>query len=122
MKTMFSRQFALTASLIILSVLLLGLAFRVFVGRYAAGTARRTLDHNADVIADLAAAYDSTDALSASWDVRINLSFASTVADTNAVICDEAGTVIICSCSTVFCDHLGKQLDAVFGDRVLEEG
>ena len=122
MKTMFSRQFALTASLIILSVLLLGLAFRVFIGRYAAGTARQTLEHNADVITDLAAAYDSTDALGASWDVRINLSFASTVADTNAVICDSTGTVIVCSCSTVLCEHMGKQLEADLVRRVMEEG
>ena len=111
MKTMFSRQFALTASLIILSVVLMGLAFRVFIGRYAADMAQKTLDHNADVISELAAAYDSTDALNASWDVRINLSFASTVADTNAVICDGSGTVIVCSCSTLSCEHLGKQLE-----------
>ena len=121
MKTMFSRQFALTASLIILSVLLLGLAFRVYIGQYASGMARKTLDHNADVIADLAAAYDSTDALSNSWDVRINLSFASTVSDTNAVICDGSGTVIVCSCSSLACEHLGKQLDADFVHRVSEE-
>ena len=122
MKTMFSRQFALTASLIILSVVLMGLAFRVFIGRYAADMAQKTLDHNADVISELAAAYDSTDALNASWDVRINLSFASTVADTNAVICDGSGTVIVCSCSTLSCEHLGKQLDSAFVQRVIHEG
>ena len=122
MKTMFSRQFALTASLIILSVALLGLAFRVYIGRYAAGIARQTLEHNADVISDLAAAYDSAEELSASWDVRINLSFASTVADTNAVICDESGRVILCSCSTLACEHMGKQLDGAFVNRVNEEG
>ena len=119
---MFSRQFALTASLIILSVVLMGLAFRVFIGRYAADMAQKTLHHNADVISELAAAYDSTDALNASWDVRINLSFASTVADTNAVICDGSGTVIVCSCSTLSCEHLGKQLDSAFVQRVIHEG
>ncbi len=122
MRTMFSRQFALTASLIILSVALLGLAFRVYISRYAIGMARQTLDHNAEVITDLAAAYDSSDNLSASWDVRINLSFASTVADTNAVICDESGTVILCSCSSLTCEHMGKQLDSDFVARVAETG
>ncbi len=122
MKTMFVRQFALTACLIMLSVAALGLAFRVFIGSYAAEQAERTLRHNADVVTGLAAAYDSAETLGASWDVRINLSFASEVADTDAVICDPQGRVMLCSCSTPNCEHLGLQLDPEFAQQVLENG
>ena len=122
MKTMFSRQFALTACLIMLSVAALGVAFRVFIGNYAAEQAEKTLRHNADVVSGLAAAYDSAETLGASWDVRINLSFASEVADTDAVICDPQGRVMLCSCNTLYCQHLGMQLEPDFVQRVLEDG
>lgn len=122
MKTMFSRQFALTACLIMLSVAALGLAFRVFIGSYAAEQAERTLQHNADVVTGLASAYDSAETLGASWDVRINLSFASEVADTDAVICDLQGRVMLCSCDTLYCEHLGLQLEPEFVQQVLETG
>ena len=122
MKTMFSRQFALTASLILVCMLALGMAFRAFMGRYAANQAQKTLSHNADAVTDLAAAFDSSESLSSNWDVRINLSFASTVADTNAVICSEDGRVIVCSCSSLSCEHLGKQLDEAFVAQVFAEG
>ena len=122
MKTMFSRQFALTASLIMLSVVALGLAFRLFIGNYTAEQARKTLMHNAEVVTGLAAAYDSAETLGASWDVRINLSFASEVADTDAVICDPQGRVMLCSCSTLYCEHLGLQIEPIFVQQVLESG
>lgn len=122
MKTMFSRQFALTASLILLSVVTLGLAFRIFVGNYAASQAKKTLTHNAQAVVDLASTYDNAEALAGSWDVRINLSFASEVADTDAVICNADGKVILCSCDSLYCEHLGLQLDRNFVKRVLERG
>lgn len=122
MKTMFSRQFALTASLILLSVAALGLAFRIFVGNYAAAQAKKTLTHNAQAVVELAAAYDSSEQLATSWDVRINLSFASEVADTDAVICNADGRVILCSCENLYCQHLGLQLDRNFVEMVLENG
>ena len=50
MKTMFSRQFALTAGLILVCMLVLGLAFRAFMGRYAASQAQQTLSHNAEAV------------------------------------------------------------------------
>lgn len=122
MKTMFSRQFALTASLIVLSVFTLGIAFRIFVGNYAATQAKKTLTHNAQAIVEIATAYANADELATSWDVRINLSFASDVADTDAVVCDADGRVILCSCENLSCEHLGLQLDRNFVDRVLRDG
>ncbi len=122
MKTMFSRQFALTASLIILSVLLLGLAFRGFTGSFAASQARNNLRKNADALCNLCAAYGSAQELGASWDVRINLSFASDVSGADTVICDETGRVILCSCSPLGCQHLGLRLDENYVSFVLENG
>ena len=121
MKTMFSRQFALTAGLILVCMLVLGLAFRVYMERYADSVARQTLSHNADAVTELAAAFDSSEALSKNWDVRVNLSFASTVADTDAVILSEDGRVIMCSCSSPSCEHVGKQVDKGFVAQVFAE-
>ena len=122
MKTMFSRQFALTAGLILVCMLTMGLAFRAFMGRYAASQAQQTLSHNAEAVAELAAAFDSSDSLSSNWDVRVNLSFASDVADTDAVILREDGRVILCSCSSPSCEHMNKQVDEGFVQQVFAEG
>lgn len=122
MKTMFSRQFALTAGLILVCMLALGLAFRAFMGRYAASQAQQTLSHNAEAVTELAAAFDSSDSLSSNWDVRVNLSFASAVADTDAVILREDGRVIMCSCTSPSCEHMNKQVDPGFVEQVFAEG
>ena len=122
MKTMFSRQFALTAALLLSCLVVLGLALRIFLGSYTTAQTKNTLSSNAEAVADLASSFDSAMQVSVSWDVRINLSFASQVADTEAMICDESGYVILCSCSPLYCEHIGMQVDPAFIANVLENG
>ena len=122
MKTTFSRQFSLTAGLILLSVLLLGVSFRVFLSSYVVREKQSTLYNNAVAVADLAAAYDSSGELSGNWNFRISLSFASEVADADAVVCDETGTVILCSRDSLYCEHLGLRIDQNYVDRVIANG
>ena len=122
MKTTFSRQFALTAGLILLSVLLLGVSFRVFLSSYVVRETQASLQSNAAAVSNLASAYDSSGELSSNWNFRISLSFAAQVADADAVVCDETGRVILCSQDTLYCEHIGLQIDQDYVDRVIANG
>ena len=122
MKTTFTRLFGLIAGLVLLCVLFLGAGFRALVSNYLVGAARESLSTNAQAVAELASAYDTTGQLEDNWDFRMSLSFASLVAETDAVVCDENGQVILCSCEDIACPHLGTQLDASLTAAVLLGG
>ncbi|MGO5113999.1 sensor histidine kinase [Candidatus Avoscillospira sp. LCP25S3_F1] len=122
MKTTFARLFGLIAGLVLLCVLFLGAGFRALLSNYLISAARESLSNNAQAVAELASAYDTTGQLEDNWDFRISLSFASHVAENDAVICDENGRVILCSCEDIACPHLGTQLDPGLTAAVLLGG
>ena len=86
MKTTFARLFGLIAGLVLLCVLFLGAGFRALLSNYLISAARESLSNNAQAVAELASAYDTTGQLEDNWDFRMSLSFASQVAETDAVI------------------------------------
>ena len=122
MKTMFGRQFLLTAACILCSILILGASFRVFIQRYVQSESQKSLYQSAEAVAELASAYESIGDLENNWEFHINLSFAAEAAGTDTVICDETGVVILCSCSEFRCEHLGLQVPQAFVDQVIQEG
>lgn len=123
MKTTFSRLFSTTALIILFAVTMLGLSFRAMVKGYLAQEKEDSLQANATAVAQLAASYSqSTVSFDNSMAFRVNLSFSSQVSGTDAVICDENGTVVLCSCSELFCEHLGQQVDADYLQQLLERG
>ena len=122
MKTTFGRLFGLIAGLVLLCVLFLGAGFRALLSNYLISASREFLSNNAQAVADLASAYDTTGQLEDNWDFRMSLSFASLVAENDAVICDENGQVILCSCEAIACPHLGTQLDPGLTAAVLLGG
>lgn len=122
MKTMFGRQFLLTAACILCSILILGASFRVFIQKYVQSESQKSLYQSAEAVAELASAYESIGDLENNWEFHINLSFAAEAAGTDTVICDETGVVILCSCSEFRCEHLGLQVPQTFVDQVIQEG
>lgn len=123
MKTTFSRLFTTTALIILFAVTLLGLSFRAMVKSYLAQEKEDSLQANATAVAGLAASYSqSTVTLDNSMAFRVNLSFSSQVSGTDAVICDENGIVVLCSCSDLFCEHVGRQVDADYLQQALQRG
>ena len=67
---------------------------------------------DAQAVASLAEAYDSTGELEENWDFRLSLSLFSDVGEAEAQVCDENGFVVLCSCDEFNCEHLGRQIDA----------
>jgi len=122
MKTVFGRMFSLTMALILISCLLLGLTFRIELRRYLMDERMDTLLNNADSIANLAAAYNTTGELENNWDFQIGLSVAADVTSSEALICDEDGTVVLCSSNEMRYSYLGRSVSEDVIRKTSEEG
>ena len=112
MKTTFSRQFALIAALLLVCMIFTGVSFRFLMLGYLKADKKETLSADAAAVASLAEAYDSTGELEENWDFRLSLSLFSDVGEAEALVCDENGFVVLCSCDEFNCEHIGQQVDA----------
>ena len=112
MKTTFSRQFALIAALLLVCMIFTGVSFRFLMLGYLKNDKKETLSADAAAVASLAEAYDSTGELEENWDFRLSLSLFSDVGEAEALVCDENGFVVLCSCDEFNCEHIGQQVDA----------
>ena len=121
MKTTFSRTFSMTASILLLALLVLGASFQALVKDYLTKSTMSDLQKDAGVIADLAAAYSMEGSLT-SRDFLLNLDVASQVSDADAVICDSWGMVVLCSDALMGCEHQGLVVNGDYLRKVLENG
>ena len=123
MKSMFSRLFSVTAVIIVVAVVGLGLSFRAMVSNYLAGERETALLANAQVVSELAATYTglySDGYSSAAMAFHMNLSFAAQVSGSDALVCTTDGQVMFCSCPELVCAHIGLQLDSSFVQQALQ--
>ncbi len=114
MKTTFSRQLAMITALLLVCLLITGVSFRFLMLASVETEKRKTLSNDAAALSELAKAYDSAGELQNNWDFRISLSMFSAVADSEALVCDMDGTVLLCSCDSITCERLGKTVEADF--------
>jgi len=122
MRTMFGRVFSLTAALLLVSCLLLGLTYRMFFGTYMFREERDSLQNSARTVAEMAAAYDTAGELEHNWDFRIGLSVAADATESKALIYDETGEVILCSCDDIQCELLALQVPPEVMRQAAEQG
>ncbi len=121
MKTAFSRTFSSAATILLLAVLLLGASFRFLVRNYLTENTISNLQQDADVICNLAAAYSLEGSLS-NRDFLLNLDVAAQVSNSDAVICNARGEVILCSDALFGCEHQGMDLDKDYLNKVIQNG
>lgn len=123
MKTTFSRLFAMSAALILICLLLLGITFRLMLGKSLEDEKRQSLQSNARVLVDLAAAYDVTGELEYRWgDFHICLTTAAYSSGSEIILCEPDGSVQICSCSESDCLHQDLVVEKSLIDRIIAEG
>lgn len=122
MKTTFSRLFSMIAALLMLCLLITGVAFRFLMMGWIESEKRKSLSADASALADLAKAYDSSGELEFNWNFQIGLSLFSEVGEVSALICDEDGIVRICSCDSLTCSHVGKQIPESYRREMLRDG
>ena len=122
MKTTFSRTFSTAATILLLALLLLGASFRLLVQEYLTNNTLEDLQQDADVITRLASAYTMGDSMSRR-DFLLNLDVATQISDSDAVICDVNGKVLLCSDALLGCEHQGMYLtDKSYIERIILNG
>ncbi|MDO5400009.1 MAG: ATP-binding protein [Eubacteriales bacterium] len=121
MKTSFSRSFFTAAAILLVALTILGASFQLQVNRFLKDTAVGQMQQDAQVIANLAAAYSLDGSLN-SHEFLLNLDVVSKVTDSDAVICDENGNVILCSDALTGCEHQGLRLNADYMKKVIANG
>ena len=122
MKTTHSRIFTSAALILLASLLAIGVSFQILVRDYLTDHTVQDLRDDAQQLSSLATAYQRYDAL-LSDSFMVNLSSISQVSDTDVVICDASGTILLCSDSPLGCQHQGMVItNQDYLKRVLRSG
>ena len=106
MKSSFSRSFSTAAAILLIALTILGASFQLQVNKYLTESTVSGLQQDADVMANLAAAYSFDKGLT-SPSFLLNLDVVSRVTDADIIICDKNGTIMLCSDALMGCDHNG---------------
>ena len=117
MKTTFSRTLMTFAVIMLATLLILGFSLQLLVRNYLQDQAMESLRNDSAIIADVAAAFYAETSLT-DEDFLINLSIVANVSDTDAVICDASGKLLLCSHAPLGCEHQGMQMDADYMQQV----
>ena len=120
MKSSFSRSFSTAASILLIALTLLGASFQLQVNKYLKETTVSGLQQDANVIADLAAAYSMHGRMD-DRDFLLNLDVVSRVTDADLIICNDRGTIVLCSEAVMGCDHNGVSFNQDYISRVLAQ-
>ena len=121
MKTTYSRTFLTSMVVLLLALLAVGIFLRALLDEYLTDRAFDGLQKNARVISELAAAYDSEDALN-SMEFLMDLDIADRISGADTVICDSNGTIILCSDDPLGCDHQGLSVGRDYLDKIKTQG
>ena len=118
MKTTFSRTLVSLAVILLTALLIIGVAFQFLIKNYMETRAMDSLKKDCAALAKVASAYHYEGSLT-SKDFLINLSVVSRLTDSDAVICDEHGKLIICSRDPFGCAHQGLVISEEYLNRVV---
>ena len=105
----------------LLALFVLGASFQMLVKEYLTETTVSALRKDGEIIANLAASYAIDGSLS-SRDFLLNLDVASQVSDSDTIICDAEGRIILCSDALFGCSHQGLQVDRSYLKKVVQTG
>lgn len=119
MKTTFSRTLISLAVILLTALLIIGLAFQFLIKDYLEDRAMDSLKKDCAALAKLASAYHYEDSLT-SRNFLINLSVLSQLSDSDAVICDTNGKLIVCSRDPFGCEHQGLVIGQNYLNKVLQ--
>ena len=121
MRSYFSRIFVPGMLLLLATLTIVGSFFHIIVRSYLEETTLNELKTNSQTIARLAGAYFIEDEMSG-HDFLVNISVAASVSGTDAVICDTAGRLLLCSDAPMGCVHQGRRVSEEFVKNVLTAG
>ena len=120
MRSTFSRQFALTAGMILLSFVLLGCSFTSLFYNYMLREEKSALSTNAAAVAEFASTQSTLNG-AMDWNLQLSVSYGANVSDTDVLLSDPNGKLVLCTCGEFYCDHVGKTLDADFLQKLVQD-
>ena len=106
---------------LLMAMLLIGTSFQALVREYLTDQAMEGLKNDGNAISALASAYYTEGSLNQE-DFLVNLSFVSQVSQSDAVICNSAGQLILCSRAPFGCGHQGMIVSQEFLGEVFSTG
>ena len=117
MKSIYFKNFAATAAMVVLSFFILSMAF-VFLGRnYVIANYRNSMQANAEEVRHNAQVM-ARDGMLNDWGLRMTISSLSQITGNHIFLCDTSGTVVSCSDMNIACDHIGKVITGVSYDAL----
>lgn len=122
MRSNFLRLFLPTALLLLTAFLFLGIFSQVFLYNYFVSTNEETLYSNAGASAELVSAYASIGSPEQNLSLYMDLSYSSRLTDTQTLITNSQGTVILCSEDLQLCEHCGCTIDEEYFTEAVEQG
>ena len=121
MKTTFSRTFVAIAVILLVALTVVGVSFQLLTKNYLTEKVIDRLKNDSKTIANVAAAYYSDSTLTGKG-FLINLSVAAQISDSDFVLCDAKGKLLLCSDAPMGCAHQGLSITSrQYLDRILNQ-
>ena len=121
MNSIYFKNFMATATIVLVSFLMIGIAFVSIGSHFVINDARDNMAANAEEVARIASAVSGESELE-SWDIRMTISMLAQGTGNHIILCDEQGYVVSCCDRQLACPHLGSLLPARYLAQVREEG
>ena len=109
MNSIYFKNFMATATIVLISFLLLGIAFVGMGSHFVITDARENMAANAEEISRVAFAVSDELDLSG-WDIRMTISMLSQGTGNHIFLCNEQGYVVSCSDMELACEHIGRKI------------
>jgi len=122
MKSTYRRIFISAALILLAALLAVGVSFQYLLQDYLTSHTIEDLQNDAKQLSSLATAYHGQGQL-LSNSFMVNISSISEVSDTDVIICDAEGVVLLCSDAPLGCSHQGMTItDQAHFQQVLLHG
>ena len=121
MKSSFGRVFYAAALILLVALTMLGVSFQQLVKNYLTESTFSRLDQDAEVLSYLASSY-AAEGNTSSQDFLLSLDVASRLTETDIIICNAEGKVVLCSDSPFGCKHLRLQVNPDYLEKVSSAG
>ena len=121
MKTTFSRAFYPAVLVLLIALSSVGFLFQALTKNEIENQAMDRLKVNAQTVAELASAYYAHGEASME-SFYINMAVASRISEADTVICDQNGTLVLCSDAPLGCNHQGLAVGSGYLQQVITDG
>ena len=121
MRSTYFKNFFVSATLSVLSFLILGTAF-IFLSRsYLLEERRGSMEINASEVSRTAIAFAENGDLG-NWDLRMMITSVAHSTGNEVMIANADGQIVACSDKDLYCHHIGYQLDSLALQQLSETG